>query len=115
MEEKRESTRFRVKQLIGYYPNREEYLWAEGVDISRGGISCVANGPVDALTNVYFMMSVPSPAGDRNVRGEGYVAHSHMEGDKCRFGIKIESIFEEDKAALEAYFVSLESEESPAQ
>lgn len=110
MEDKREEPRFRIKQLIGYHPNREEYFWAEGLDLSRNGISCVSNEAVDAMTNVFFMLSVPGPEGEHSLRGEGYIAHSHMEEGKCRFGIKIERVYEEDKPFLEAYLARLETE-----
>ena len=109
MEDKREDPRFRIKQLIGYHPSREEYFWAEGLDLSRSGISCVSNEAVDAMTNVFFMLSVPGPEGEHPLRGEGYTAHSHMEDGKCRFGIKIERIFEEDKPIFDAYLARLEA------
>lgn len=111
MEEKRSSPRFRINQLIGYFPNREEYLWAEGIEISRGGLRCSSTAAVDPLTNVFIMIGVPSPDGERLVRCEGFVAHSRMEGDRCVFGIRIEHVSEDDKPYYDAYLQSLETEE----
>jgi hypothetical protein len=110
MNEKREAPRFKITQLIGYYPNREEYLWAEGIDISLGGISCRSIEPVDTLTNVFMMVTVRGPEGDRLVRIEGFVAHSEMVDGSCRFGVRIERIFDEDRPHLEAYLATLAGE-----
>lgn len=112
MDEKRERPRFRIRQMIGYFPNREEYLWAEGLDMSIDGISCRSKAPVDPLTNLFVMISIPSPEGERLVRCEGYVAHSRMEEGSCRFGVKIERIPEEERPFVEAYLASLTEEES---
>lgn len=96
-----------MKQLIGFQPNREEYLWAEGVDISPIGISCLSDNEIEPNLNVFFMLSLDdSPAGS-SVRGEGYVLRvEHFQG-RYRFGIKIERIFEEDRPRFEAFLASL--------
>jgi hypothetical protein len=110
MEERRGSPRYKISQLIGYFPGREEYLWAEGLDISRGGLSCRSKAPVDPLTNVFVMVSVPGEAGEHLVRCEGYVTNSLMDGEYCRFGIKIEHVSPEDKPYLDALILKLDVE-----
>ena len=107
-DEKRSTDRFRIKQLIGYYPNREEYLWAEGLNLSMGGIQCASKEPLDPLTNIYLMLGVPMEKGEHLVRCEGYVTYSRMEDDRCLFGVKFEEISEEDKPYLEQYIQSLD-------
>ncbi|HTX73943.1 MAG TPA: PilZ domain-containing protein [Rectinemataceae bacterium] len=113
MEEKRETPRFRINQLIGYFPNREEYLWAEGLDLSRGGLSCSAPQSIDPLTNVYLMLGVPNPEGERLVRCEGYVAHARMEAGRCLFGIRIERVSDEDEPFLTRFVQELEKSGAP--
>ncbi len=103
MEEKREAPRFKINQLIGFQANKEEYLWAEGLDISRKGISCVSKETIEPSTNVFFMLKLSNQDGEQTVRGEGYVSHAHEEDGRCRFGIKIERIFEEDQPYLDAF------------
>jgi hypothetical protein len=110
MEEKRKTPRFKIKQLIGCHGDREEYLWAEGIDISLGGISCRAKAPIATMTNLFVMVSVPDPEGEHLVRLEGYVAHSEMEEGFCRFGVKISRIYDEDRPYLEDYLAKLEAE-----
>jgi len=108
VDEKRSAPRFRINQLIGYFPNREEYLWAEGLNLSREGLSCSAATAIDPLTNVFVMFGVPGADGERLVRCEGYVAHSQMVEGRCLFGIRIEHVSDEDKPHFEAYLASLE-------
>jgi len=109
MDEMRKIPRFKMKQLIGLQAMKEEYLWAEGLDISSAGISCIADEEIEPNTNVFFMINVygTGTAGEGSVRGEGYVLHSSTELGRCRFGIKIERIFDEDKARFDAFLDEL--------
>jgi hypothetical protein len=114
MVEKRSEKRFKISQLIGYYPSREEYLWAEGIDISRHGVHCRSSKPVDPLTNVFIMLEVKVGEEKRLVRCEGFVAHSRMVEGKCEFGIKFEHISSEDMPLFETFLSSIGTEgESP--
>jgi len=103
----RKTPRFTMKQLIGLQAMKEEYLWAEGLDISRAGISCQSEEAIEPGTNVFFMLGVRGESGEGSVRGEGFVLHSRQEGGRCRFGIRIESIFEEDKTRFDAFLEEL--------
>jgi len=114
-EERRMAERFRIDQMIGYYPNREEYLWAEGLNLSAGGLQCSSKEAVDPLTNVYLMIGVPSAEGEHLVHCEGFVAYSRIEEDGlCRFGVRFESIAEEDKPFLNAFLGQLGEIPPPA-
>ena len=106
--EKRAETRFRINQLIGYFPNREEYLWAEGLNLSEGGMQCSSKEALEPMTNVFLMIGVPSDEGERLVRCEGHVTWSHMDGERCIFGIRFDHIAEEDEGYFRAYFDRLE-------
>lgn len=109
--EKRSEPRFQIHQMIGYYPSREAYLWAEGLNISTSGIKCVSKEAIDPLTNVFIMLTIPTPEGERQVRCEGYVAYSRMEEDgKCYFGVHFEHVSADDRHWLEAYLQQLEPE-----
>jgi hypothetical protein len=114
MEEKRAFPRFKINQIIAYGPNREENVFAEIINISRNGLSCSSAQIIEPMTNVYLMMHVPSPPegneGERAVRCEGYVSHSHIDAGLCVFGVKITSVYEDDAAVFEAYLASLENE-----
>ena len=105
--EQRQEPRFRINQLIGYFPNREEYLWAEGINISAGGLRCRSKAAIDIDTKVYMMISVPEGEGERLVRCEGLVVHSHMEAGTCIFGVRFDNVEEEDRPHLEAYLALL--------
>jgi c-di-GMP-binding flagellar brake protein YcgR len=109
--ERRSLPRFSINQLIGYFPNREEYLWAEGVNLSLGGVQCASREPIDPLTNVFMMLNIPTSEGERLVRCEGSVTYSRMENERCIFGVRFEDIAAEDRKLLEKYLASLKEEE----
>jgi len=89
--------------MIGYYPGREEYLWAEGIDLSRDGLRCVSDSPIEPLTNLFMMLELTVGETTKQVRCEGFVRHSQMEEGRCTFGVKIERISDEDRQHLDAY------------
>jgi hypothetical protein len=112
MEEKRKSPRFKIKQIIAYLPNREEYVYAEGIDISRGGMKCRSPECIEPMTNLFMMLKLPSECsadGMRTVQCEGYVSHATMEDGKCVFGVRINSVYEADRPFFESYLSSLEN------
>lgn len=109
MTEKRKERRCKISQMIGYFPGREEYLWAEGIDLSHEGLQCISDAPIDPLTNLYFMLELKVGDMTRVIRCEGFVKHSTMEDGRCRFGVKIQSISEEDREHLEAFLDEQES------
>jgi hypothetical protein len=112
--ERRTEKRFRIGQMIGYYPSREEYIWAEGIDLSLGGLSCISKAPISPLTQLFVMITIPGPEGDKQVRCEGYVTHSHFEEGMCHFGVRIQRIDEGDKPLLDRYLEALDGEKGAA-
>jgi hypothetical protein len=110
MNEQRTTPRFNIKQLIGFQGEGQECLWAEGIDISLGGISCRARGSIPQLTALLVMVGVPDLEGEHLVCVEGYVAHSETEGSFSRIGVKITRIYDEDRPYLEDYLAKLEAE-----
>jgi|GEM_PF-2801340 len=122
--ERKPAPRFKIEQMIGYFPNREEYLWAEGIALSRGSLTCRSRSAIEPLTNVFVMLSLlpggPAQTGQtdgspRRVRCEGYVSSSRAEEDgSCLFEIHFEGIQPEDKPYFDAYLRAAE-EGSPEQ
>ena len=106
--ERRKEERCKISQMIGYYPGREEYLWAEGIDLSREGLRCVSDHPIDPLTNLFLMLELTVGDVTKQVRCEGFVKHSHLENGRCTFGVKIERISDEDRHHLDAYLQQVE-------
>jgi c-di-GMP-binding flagellar brake protein YcgR len=111
MIERRKSPRFQVRQMIAYFPGREEYLWAEGVDLSLDGLKCRSKEPLDPLTTIYFMLELPVEGKVETIRCEGFVAHSHCEDGACSFGIQFQDMSETDKRHLEDYLVGMRARE----
>ena len=95
--------------MIGFFPGREEYLWAEGVDLSREGLRCISNEAVDPLTNLFLMLELTDGEKMITIRCEGFVRHARMEDGRCHFGVKIEGMSQEDRQHFEAHLSALES------
>lgn len=105
--DRRKEERFRIQQMIGYGPGREEYLWAEGVDLSLSGMSCITTRPVDPLTELYIMIDIPAEGRWKQVRVEGYIAHVTLHGDFYHFGVIFTDVSDNDRENLEAYLDKL--------
>ncbi len=115
--ERRTAPRFKIDQMIGYYPNREEYLWAEALNISSGGLQCRSKTPLDPLTNVFIMLGPADAAGTagKRVRCEGYVTYCRKEDDGSYIsGIHFTGIQPEDKTYFESYLSKIDGKAAGA-
>ena len=97
--------------MIGYFPGREEYLWAEGIDLSREGLRCVSDQMVDPMTNLYFMLELERGGERVTIRCEGHVVHSRLEDGRCNFGVRIDTMSDDDRKLFEDYLVALETKQ----
>ena len=92
---------------------RERYIRAQGSDISRGGMSFVADEYVQPETSVWLSFSIPEPDGSwLEINAEGVVANVSDLATGCRFGVVFSRMTPEDRAALEAFADLLETGES---
>jgi hypothetical protein len=113
MEENRQNQRAaytaRIDQLLrarSDYPRfggDEDFVAATGIDLSRGGMACESATPMETLTRVAIMFTLPAGAGNRKIRCEGYVAHSSYDGARCVFGICFDDLTSDEAAAIDAY------------
>lgn len=103
---------FAIEQLVVSKPGasnfdeHDEYLAAQCLDISEGGIGCESKTQIQPLTRLFVMFSLPDTDGKKRIRCEGYVAHSRLDGERCIFGVKFEEIQAEDRAAIAAWVAS---------
>lgn len=107
--ERRTERRFRLARMIAYDMGREQYLRAQGVDISRGGMAFISDEYVDPLLSVWLSFSIPEGEdGWRTIESEGYVANVTDLEDGCRFGVSFTRMAPEDRTALDAFMARLE-------
>lgn len=101
-----------IEQLLKHrsdYPNlgaSDEFIAAKALNLSPGGMACESSSPIEPLSHVFLIFSIPTEEGERHIRCEGYVAHSRYEGKRCVFGIKFLDLYGEDRAALEAFIAT---------
>ncbi len=105
--ERRSSPRFTLKQFIDLSSDGEDFIQAKGMNLSAGGLSIETSSPLDPMAPIFVMLGVPEANGERILKVEGYVAHSHMDGGKCVAGICFTDIAPDDKEAIDAYIQSL--------
>ena len=102
-EENRVHPRFTISQFISVSYDGESFIRVTAEDISQGGMSCSAAEPVDPMTSVFLMLSIPTPGGEHVLKTEGKVLHCKKKDDRYLLGVKFQDLFESDKQALTEY------------
>lgn len=105
--DRRKSERFRLNQLIDVGFGREDFVYAEGRDISATGIGCETTHPVDPSTHMYMMFQV-GPQHDRTtIQCEGVVTRcTSVDHDKYDIGIEFTEMQDRDRVTLIAYLAA---------
>jgi len=113
MDEKRKNPRFKVNQLVAFTPEGDQFLRAEAIDLSQGGIRCASAQAIEPMTSVFLLLTLPGAKGegDREVACEGYVSHSRLIDGRYVFGVHFTGVAPEGKDALDTYISCLEKEE----
>lgn len=109
--EKRKNKRFKVSQFLSIAWGKEEFVAVSAKDISLGGIRCVASVPVDPLTQVYLMVTIPLKEGEHIIKSEGVVVHTEKIGNEYQMGVKFLDLLESDRKILKEYLDNLEDEQ----
>jgi c-di-GMP-binding flagellar brake protein YcgR len=101
--EKRVHPRFTISQFISVSYDGESFMRVTAEDISQGGMSCSSLEPVDPMTGVFLMLSIPTRGGDHILKTEGKVLHCQKKDGRYLLGVKFQDLFESDKQALTEY------------
>jgi c-di-GMP-binding flagellar brake protein YcgR len=107
-DERRRHERFAIRQMLEISFAREVFFQAEGLNISEGGMMCRTDYPVEPLTKVYLIVSIPGKTGEHLLKTEGTVIHTRKEAGEYVFGVTFNDLGEQDIQALQAYLQSLE-------
>jgi hypothetical protein len=113
MEEQRQTNRVpfsaTIEQLFTHrsdYPKLggdDQFVGAKALNLSSGGLACESETLLEPLSLVYLIFSIPTPEGDRQIRCEGYIAHSSCDDERCVFGIRFRDLSAEDQKAIDAF------------
>lgn len=111
--EQRAKPRFRLNQAVRLSVDGEaddEYLTAEIIDLSEGGVGILSESPVPALSPMFLMFGSQEEQSTLGlVRCEGYATRSEAVGDKYLIGVKFTSVDPGSTTALKGYLDSLEA------
>jgi len=113
MEEQRQTSRVpfsaTLVQLFTHgsdYPRLgadDESIAAKALNLSSGGLACESATMLDPLSRVYLIFTISTPQGERQIRSEGYVAHSSCGDESCVFGIRFQDLSAEDQGAIDSF------------
>ncbi len=107
-QDKRRHPRFTISQFISVSFDRESFVQVSAEDISQGGMRCRTAVPIDPLTRVFLMVTIPTITGDYILKVEGVVVHSRKDGPDYALGVQFVDLMDSDKEALQEYLSSLE-------
>ena len=108
-EEKRKAPRFSLHQLIRLSSNREEFLQAEGINISLTGVLLHTEAAIDLYTTLFLMFEVETEEETYLFKTEGIVMRSEKENDYYSIGLQFTELTEEEKKHLKQYIEYLNS------
>ncbi len=101
--EKRAHERFEISQIVEIKVISEEFIQAEGVDISIGGMKAKTTAEIAPLTKLFLMLNVPCHKKVYSIRTEGYVVYSKKVKNITHFGINFVDMDDEDKKIIRDY------------
>lgn len=112
--ERRSDTRYSINQIIKVNDFHENYFWAAGKNVSRGGFSAMANCPVEPMAQLFAMLTIPGEQGEKTIKVEGYVTYSEMDADgNCHFGARINEISPDDELYFNEFVKKCEEHTCP--
>jgi len=91
-DEKRSHPRFQINQLVEIDYGREQYISAEGVNLSKNGVLCKTEEECPLYSKVFMMMTLPHKNKNRIINLEGVVIWSKHNRGSWETGISITSM-----------------------
>ncbi len=110
MGENRRHDRFNIYQMIQLGFGKENYIAAEGINISEGGMLCRIGSDVDVYSKLFLLFDIPLDEGRHEIKCEGLITYSMKAEDGFDVGISFTDLSEEDKDKLRAFFQELNAD-----
>lgn len=101
--EKRSNKRFEISQLVEIKVISEEFIQAEGLDISVGGMKAKTSYDIAPLAKLFLMLNIPVHDKTYSIRTEGYVVYTKKVRNTVHFGINFVDMDDEDKKIIRDY------------
>jgi len=97
--ERRKTPRFRIEQMVEVSFNREEFIAAEGIDLSLTGLQCETATELQTGDEMFLMLGL----GKESIGCEGIVMHVRKIASRFRIGIEFTGMTEESTSTLKAF------------
>jgi c-di-GMP-binding flagellar brake protein YcgR len=101
--ERRKSPRFTINQLIDLEPGRENYIAAEGVNISNEGLLCHTSDSLDLYSRVYLQFSLNGEKKNHTIKCEGVVVRCKKNKKNFDTALEFADMDNGDKKKLLAF------------
>lgn len=100
--EKRKHPRIQIDQMIEISFGRETFMHGQGINISKSGILCRCEQPVDHNSTIFFMINIGSDEEPKHVTCEGMVVRCDEQDEGYDIGIAFSHI-DDEEAFLEFF------------
>jgi len=107
--DKRVHERFEISQIVEIKVISEEFIQAEGIDLSAGGMKAKTTCHIAPLTKLFLMLNVPCHNKVYSIRTEAYVVYSERKKNITHFGINFVDMDEEDKKIIKDYMKEIKA------
>ena len=101
--ERRKSARIRIDQMIELQFGQEQFIRAEGMDLSETGILCTCADPVDPQTRIYLMFRLPVLEDELEIESDGIVVRSEKKRNQYAVAIQFTELSASSLAAIKSY------------
>jgi c-di-GMP-binding flagellar brake protein YcgR len=101
--ERRKSPRFTINQMIDLEMGRENYIAAEGVNISDEGLLCHTSESLEPYSRVYMQLSLNGEKKNHTIKCEGVVVRCKKNKKSYDTALEFADIGESDKKKIHTF------------
>jgi len=101
--ERRKSPRFTISQMIDLEMGRENYIAAEGVNISDEGLLCHTSESLEPYSRVYIQLSLNEAKKNHIIKCEGVVVRCKKNRKTYDTALEFAEINESDRKKIHSF------------
>ncbi|KGE71413.1 PilZ domain-containing protein [Spirochaeta lutea] len=102
--ERRRAPRYRLHQLVHLDMGREDFIPADGLNISTTGLACLTDLAQDVGSRMFTMFQLDPSSEESLVKCEGIVSRCDAKPNgEFEIGVEFTDILESDKRKIEEY------------
>ena len=101
--ERRKSPRFTINQMIDLELGRENYIAAEGVNISDEGLLCHTSELLEPYSRVFLQLSLNGEKKNQTIKCEGVVVRCKKNKKKYDTALEFADMEQSDKKKIHTF------------